>query len=574
MAENPSASEALRDDAPLSPERVLTDDRYGLAPYGYLLARVIAEAHGRSGFTIALDAPWGAGKTSVAKLAEFLMAGESAMRSGSAAFGGVGHGAAEVEAFMRECRDGVGDTPWRFEHFESWTADGTDLAFELYDRLWEVKNEDLPLGPAGRGEGGQIVRWLLRKPARIGQALNAAGGLASLATLGVIPPPNLSTEGQGDPRREEDDLGEWLSKRRTPLVLVVDDIDRLPPPQVAALMSALWYLRRFEKLVLVLLRHHDRVASALAHGMFAGGDRALEEATQFLEKIVQVSIALPAPPEDLLVRTFMEDLGLPEAHGEERARWDGLRRLILREHLTTPRAVARLANALRVTRIMLPKDAIDPRELVAVEALRLFDPVGFPTLRAFARDIADADRDGRALEIEEAEAEAPWLPLLFPTRFGSWVGEGAGRAFRPIAPHSGERSIDDAERLDLYLGYFPSTEGRVRFSVGPILAGDEEAWRRATARIAGAPPQTQNQRPSRRDEARDLRNAIEDAILGGRPEWRRDDRAAAAEALGWDRRRSGGAVREREGRAGGRGRDRRPLPRGRRGPPGGSCDRG
>ena len=157
------------------------------------------------------------------------------------------------------------------------------------------------------------------------------------------------------------------------LVVVVDDLDRLPPAELAATIQAVKAVADFPNVVYVLSYDPEVVANGLKQAL------GVPDGAAYLEKIVQVPLRVPEVPAALFRRhaegTIRQALvGLPP----DAFRQDDLDPAlhIAAALLTTPREVRRLTTRLAVivqTEPTMCRD-INIGDLVLIEALQLVLP--------------------------------------------------------------------------------------------------------------------------------------------------------------------------------------------------------
>ena len=126
-----------------------------------------------------------------------------------------------------------------------------------------------------------------------------------------------SSEPLSDVRK---DLEDRLLKLERPLIIFVDDIDRLEQDQIRLVFRQIKVNANLPNIVFVLLYQPSIVETALR-------EVAGEDGAAYLEKIVQANFDLPALPADKIFRIFSEQLALlldhlatPENGFDER-RW-------------------------------------------------------------------------------------------------------------------------------------------------------------------------------------------------------------------------------------------------------------
>lgn len=208
-----------------------------------------------------------------------------------------------------------------------------------------------------------LVSWALIAggAARLtGAALNALGKDRSNESLGAI----------------REDLERRLAQLPGPLIVFVDDIDRLDRKQIRLLIRQVKVNANLPNVVFVLLFQPSIVISALdkvANG--AGAD--------YLEKIVQQNFDLPAVPHEKIFELFvtslgpvLDDLARPE-NGFSEVRWGNMLVGGVRPYVRNLRDARRLLSSI-ATHLPLHRGArafeVNLIDFVALETLRVFDP--------------------------------------------------------------------------------------------------------------------------------------------------------------------------------------------------------
>lgn len=177
-----------------------------------------------------------------------------------------------------------------------------------------------------------------------------------------------------------------------PLVVFVDDIDRLEPKSIRLLLRQVKANANLPNIVFVLLFQPSIVENAL--DPVADGD-----GRAFLEKIVQANFDLPAVPTSIVHQTFGEDLSAlagyyaTEANGFSQRRWGNAFVGCIQPFLRNMRDARRLISSIAVH---MPLHA--SAELFEVNIVDFFL---LETLRVFEPDLHEALFRERALVTQE-----------------------------------------------------------------------------------------------------------------------------------------------------------------------------
>lgn len=154
-----------------------------------------------------------------------------------------------------------------------------------------------------------------------------------------------------------------------PIVVIIDDIDRLDRAEVREIFKLVRLTASFPNVIYLLSFDRARVEIALTEDGVPG--------RTYLEKIVQNGIELPLVPEKVLTREVAQALEAAleqvEAIRRDAEVWDKVLLDIVVPAMKNMRDVRRLAMAVRSTAISLT-DSVEISDIVALEAMRLFLP--------------------------------------------------------------------------------------------------------------------------------------------------------------------------------------------------------
>ena len=382
------------------------EDRFNRWPFAHRLADTISRRSEPSSLVLGIFGKWGDGKTSTMNLMIEAL--------------GV-HDHVVVVPF----------NPWRFRSEEQLLRGFFATLAVALDKSLQTKGEQL---------GGFLKRY---------------GAVLSLASFSVASVVNL------DPGSAAAKLGDALStveldelrsrietilaasgKR---IVVLIDDIDRLDRAEVQAIFKLVKLSASFSNTVYVLAFDDEMVADALGEKYGRGGRDA---GRQFLEKIIQVPLYLPAADRLTLRRLLFEGaeaalrlsaISLDEEAGSAFAQhfMDGLE-----IRLVTPRQGTRYANALTFALPIL-KGEVNVVDQMLLEGIRLFYPRLYTAIRdnqtVFCRrgvERHDQQERKKSLAIIEmaledldpdaADAARRLLQALFPRVKGVFGNMGYG----------------------------------------------------------------------------------------------------------------------------------------------------
>jgi hypothetical protein len=251
-------------------------------------------------------------------------------------------------------------------------------------------------------------------------------------------------------------------------VVFIDDVDRLEPDQLRAVIRLVKLIGDLPRMTYVLAFSRERVEAILATGADPSVGRG------YMEKIIQIEHHLAAAPNDRLL-----DLTLTELRAALRAITDLDDATLQSGELLTP-GVGALLTSLRQGRrwvnaatsaVWLLGHDIAVEDLLALEALRVCEPDVHAHLPMAAAALT-GNRDGR-FDHASATPEGDWTQLrelvararnpaatrtvlaeLFPAAaklLDDQLTEAARRAWRTSVPHDGEARVADTALLELYL---------------------------------------------------------------------------------------------------------------------------
>ena len=168
------------------------------------------------------------------------------------------------------------------------------------------------------------------------------------------------------------EIGEKLKKR---VLIVIDDIDRLSQEEAKAIFRLIKSVGRIRNVV-YLLAYDKAVENAIKVEYYS-------EESHYFEKIVQASFDLPEPDKVKLVEilnTRFEEIFEKDLMISSRRTYDTVHEIVVPE-LKTLRDVHRLSNILSVTYLSV-RHQVDVADFIALEALRIFRPSVYQVIRS------------------------------------------------------------------------------------------------------------------------------------------------------------------------------------------------
>ncbi len=341
---------------------------------------MLSELSLREGRVFAIRGGWGYGKSSLKNLVSERL---DAQDDGAAWLDfnpwQWGDGDAIARALFRQIADRLGG-----EHSKGALARAA--ALRRYGAILTGVGE--PLRKAGRSSdlisSALTNASVVAVAAAIGLALPAAATLAAaLAAVSIATPIAgriLAHVGRDRSTESIDKIRAALEKRlrelERPLVVFVDDIDRLEPEQIRMLLRQVKANANLPNIVFVLLFQPSIVEGAL--DPVADGD-----GRAFLEKIVQANFDLPAVPVATVHVAFAEELSrmaaslATEANGFVPTRWGNALVGCIQPFLRNMRDARRLLSSIAVhLPLHVSGDVFEVNviDFLILEAIRVFEP--------------------------------------------------------------------------------------------------------------------------------------------------------------------------------------------------------
>ncbi len=420
-----------RERAPVAGDNPINsraEDKLDRAAFVDGLAQTIRSIDPSQGAVIGLFGPWGLGKSSVLNMLK--------------------------EALNQ-------DPPLVTVTFEPWSFSGAreliSLFFAHMSAQLGAKAPDRKVRKIARlfGEYGQTLAVFKWVPAA-GTWLDRLGSVAGF--LANVQQKRSDKAAQLNNQREE--LTRLLRDRTQPIVVVIDEIDRLLPSEVRDIFTLVRLTAKFPNLIYVLAFDRAKVETMLNEPGFG--------ARGYLEKIVELPLDLPAVSRHALDTILADELGalrnrMPTGpfHLDQ---WEQVYPAVLRPLFDDLRDVNRFLLALPAALVTVGREVAFV-DAVALEALRLLQPEAFTQLAIHAELLTALTSPGQADPAGQLESIAAAVPeqqpearkavralcyLLFPAteQYHGGVHYSAHEARQWRAQHK----VASRPVLDIYLG--------------------------------------------------------------------------------------------------------------------------
>lgn len=264
-------------------------------------------------------------------------------------------------------------------------------------------------------------------------------------------------------------VSEALRELEQPVIVVIDDIDRLTTEEIRDIFKLVRLTASFPNLIYVLAFDRYRVELALDETNIPG--RA------YLEKIIQVGFDLPAISQDIIrtkiINEFNAVLGNVKDLRLDEERWPDVFVELIVPLIGNLRDISRLAASARPVLEVLGND-IDAVDIMALESIRVFKPVLFEQLhkhKVLLTDISDGYSNDTSRQqaqidklIEAADGEKEYVDNLARRLFPAAQKYTANTHYGYDSLHDWRRAhrVAHIDFLGLYLER-NSTEGLLAF---------------------------------------------------------------------------------------------------------------
>lgn len=427
-------------------------DLIGRAPFAERLADILKSAAGPESLVIGLYGSWGSGKTSVINLVE--------------------------NELSRKDDDGKADVSIvRFEPWNYLTAEQLLAQFlkEVGDSLDKHAHGRRKLCGKLRGKRPELLNAFAAYSEALLMTAGADASLAGVQLTGaaVTAFGNLltswlrkSTGRAGSVSAKKQRFEKELLKYDGRVVVIIDDIDRLPNDQVRMVFQLVASLAKLPKINYLLSFDEEVVTRALSEVQKCDG-------AEYLEKVVQVPVRLPSISSGDLERILLKDINaIFKAFAYRREdlddkRWNGVCLTFLYNRFFTIREVRRFTNALKAKLSILPRFCCF-EDVVALTVLELKVPKLVDSVRAH-KDLL-CGTIGSSLYMNSMDPKDNLANLekqfsgIVPNSEAKWAVEAVCRLFPQVANKTGmshcisysRESLNAIWRADSFDLYFDS----------------------------------------------------------------------------------------------------------------------
>ena len=291
------------------PIRSKSEDLLGRTAFAQSLAEIVEGWTGNSSLVMALYGPWGIGKSSIKNMMLEHLRKKGPNAPNVAEFAPWQWAAQEklAEAFFREIalalgkKDETKDSKKRAEKFSAYAAYlklGTHLITGIKPLLTTVLTLAGILGIGGYIQGVSWLKPIIGLGGIVALALAAfTGWSADFAEKAAAAFASRAKQNDKDLTETKAEVSELLGHLKAPILVVIDDVDRLTADEVRLIFQLIKANADFPNLVYLVLSQRDIVEKSLERVTSGSGK-------DFLEKIVQVGFDVPQVERAKLQRAY------------------------------------------------------------------------------------------------------------------------------------------------------------------------------------------------------------------------------------------------------------------------------
>lgn len=354
---------SVNTDTFFSYDEVAVEDEFERRRFSDRLARIIMDENGGKPLVVSIVNPWGGGKST---LLEYIR-------------GAIAATTRDESPNVKNCR---------ISTFNLWRYAGEDqLLYRMFESLIQAINQETHLTT-----GQQILKLLptwMKRFSIVCDWLAPGTGVLLDGVFATISPEQF--EVRLDEVRET--TREFLAKTGIRVILLLDDVDRLDPDEILLLFRALKLIADLPNTTFIIAMDEEHVSEVI--GQRIGGN--IESGRRYIEKIVNVRLAVPKIPDDVLedyimrrfIQVWCRELKVRAKHAKtaetslqtkstepsplEIERIIGIFRILHLPYILTPRTVKSIQNAFAFALGLLP-DEVDVGDVLLLEATRLLHP--------------------------------------------------------------------------------------------------------------------------------------------------------------------------------------------------------
>jgi len=339
----------IQSDEPIESKE---QDHLGRFRTAQIIANEIRNVDSRSGAVIGVLGPWGSGKTSLINMIR-----------------------KELEA----------EPAYSFVDFNPWLFSGSD---DLVRSFFGELSEQLRIG---KGKLYSLADQLEHYGDAVAplQVLPVVGSWIGRISGTGQAVKKLRGKGEGGVGALRKKINEHMKGLTAPIVVIVDDVDRLPTSEIREIFKLVRLTASFPNIIYVVAFDRVRVETALAEDGLPGRD--------YLEKIIQVNYDVPAIPGSAIREQLLQALddslqGIENTGSFDTKRWPDVFEEVIRPLIRNMRDVRRYTASLRGSVSSLDGQ-VELVDVLAIEAVRVFLPDTYSSILENQRALTVPSRE-------------------------------------------------------------------------------------------------------------------------------------------------------------------------------------
>lgn len=332
-----TADVVIKADSPIRAKEqdLLGRGRMAASAAGMIDSSLGHEAAGDESLVVGIEGEWGSGKTSFINLIR-----------------------ENLESFEQRDYLIIEFNPWNF-------SDQNELITDFFESIVDALESEKTLGEKPF-EIETAVRSIRRYFPKLLERSSVNFGIPGVVNL------DLDLKGMtGDPlERQKKEINGLLAEIAKPMVIVIDDIDRLDARETRLVFKLVRMTANFANTVFILAYDRGKVGKRITENGIEG--------EEFLKKIVQLPFPLPSVDQqdlfEILFRELIEIIGEFDDENWNQGRWQSFFDSCLKKFFRTIRDIRRYANGLRLDLKIMPTEEVNLIDFLAIEAIRIFAP--------------------------------------------------------------------------------------------------------------------------------------------------------------------------------------------------------
>ncbi len=396
-------------------------DEFDFKRFAQSIARSITKNNNPEGIVIAINGPWGSGKSSVINLVKHYLKEKIKPNQSPDSFEFPRRASNWLKSLApkRRSRQPSSDmsnssnVSLEILDFKCWWFRGEEaLMIEFFHQLYRALDKSgLEVAKKAVSDLGSIM---LRNLAPLaGAATNHfAPGTGEMAATGM----NLLSKIIQEEETVEtlyDKISQALLNSNKRYLMIIDDIDRLSPDEALLIFRLVKSVGRLTKIT-YLLAYDRKLAEKIVSDCYPS------EGPHYLEKVVQAPFDIPYPLRSDLLNVFVKSVKQLWKEPQESEYWReyaaseyrhfwSLFNNVVAPQIQSPRDIIRIMNALKVSWPAVAGE-VEPTDFLALETLRVKQPGLYSILKAHKQELtADdmsldhigEDNDSKASRYEE-----------------------------------------------------------------------------------------------------------------------------------------------------------------------------